>query len=224
LATILLAVAVQCAPDEGNSAFLTVKNAYRRAYSSGGSGNTGSGNTGSGYSSGAGGAGKGGGGSPSPPTPTAQWNAPIQITQRTTLDITSAAAYTGDLKTVCEVGVGIVYGIYSPTKAAYETGCSMASTVVTRRADVVVEFTATVSAAKARSADSAAQGMTATSLTAALAQAKTATGKTSVTLPTVKSVANPTIRANTTASGVSSTFSMCMYTLFASVVALLYRH
>merc|ERR1711988_2051937 len=176
LATILLAVAVQCAPDEGNSAFLAVKNAYRRAYSSGGSGNTGSGNTGSGYSSGAGGAGKGGGGSPSPPTPTAQWNAPIQITQRTTLDITSAAAYTGDLKTVCEVGVGIVYG------------------------------------------------MTATSLTAALAQAKTVTGKTSVTLPTVKSVANPTIRQNSTASGVSSTFSMCMYTLFASVVALLYRH
>jgi hypothetical protein len=214
LAAVFLLVTVESAvraPTNFAAHNLVGQRRYASAYSSG-SGYT------SGYSS---------GGTPAPTAaPTAATK--VTIVQTATLSLASAADYTGDLKLVAEVAMGIVYQTYDKTKKVWFTGCGMTSKVVSRRASVKVQFTATVSASKSASAQSQATSLAGNTalLTTAFAEAKTATGKTAVTVPTVSSISTAAVTKETTFSGVSSSSNVCMVTiaLFASAVAMFQKH
>merc|ERR1711865_640005 len=119
---------------------------------------------------------------PSPPASSTT----ATVVQKLTLSIT-AAQYTGNVKTVMETAVGIVYKIF--VNNAWLTNCAVKSKVSSRRA-VIVEFTATMPAAQGAAANTAAKGLTVTKLATAATQAKSALGASyaNTTIPTVSNI------------------------------------
>merc|ERR1712188_81065 len=121
---------------------------------------------------------------------------------------------------------GIHLGIYVTTAASggrragsWRQGCSVSSAVSSRRA-VVIQFTATVSAAHATSARTNSASMSAANLQNAAAQAKTDLGSAyaSVVIPTVSAVQAPTCTGSNcgTTSGAAST-TASMFAVLASM-------
>jgi len=70
-----------------------------------------------------------------------------------------ASAYTGDVKTTYEAAYAVTIGIWDSTAKAMRSGCSVASSVTSRRA-VTVAFEAIVTPALATAAQSAATTLT----------------------------------------------------------------
>jgi hypothetical protein len=123
-------------------------------------------------------------------------SAPIKVQQAITIAISDASQYTGELKTACETGYGIMLEIYDKSSNSYHTGCSVTSSVPARRSGgVAVNFQATVSMQKAAVAQSGATQLAAsggaTKLTEKIKEAKETLSLTSVTVPTVAAIAAP---------------------------------
>lgn len=144
------------------------------------------------------------------------------ISQVVTLSIT-AAQYTGTTKALYEQGYGSALGIFNAVSGAYETGCSVTSTVARRTASVT--YSAQVSAALAVAAESVSTSMASdpsllvAGMTAVQAGNTATYGSVAVPAASDLTVAAPTV---TTASSASSvTASWCVA---AGVALLALRH
>jgi len=99
----------------------------------------------------------------------------------------SSADWTGDLKATYETSYAISIKIYSTTTQAYLAGCTVSSSVSSRRNGITVAFVATVQAAHATQAVNAAKNLNPTTLISNFASANTALG-TTVVAPNVGQV------------------------------------
>lgn len=118
----------------------------------------------------------------------------VQLRQEITFSsVSTVADYTVDMKAVTEVAYAITLRLYDVAAGGYRAGCSVDSTATAARRAVKVVFTAVASATVAATASAAATQLTVTTsaLTSSYAAAKLATGKTSVSTPTVMAVSAP---------------------------------
>jgi len=151
--------------------------------------------------------------------------AAVTIKQTVTIDITSAAAYTGALKYSVEAGYGSALGIYDTTTLAYSLGCTVTSKVSTRRGDVKIELTASVSTEKATEAQTKAKIITKDTLAAAITAVTTArvnAGLISagdVPTITVKAVSSPSITYPATEETGLRTWALVLIIVVAALIA-----
>jgi hypothetical protein len=136
----------------------------------------------------------------------------LELTQAVTVTSLSVADYQGATKRVYEIAYGISLGIYDQANAQYFQGNTVSSTAVanTRRAGVVVTYTAVIEPSRQSTAQTAATAIRSNSATLLnnFAAAKTAVGATAnaVVIPTASdvSVAEATTRPLTSPPASSS--------------------
>jgi len=92
------------------------------------------------------------------PTAASTGGAPKQISQAITFTGVQASDYAGDVKTTYEAAYAVTIGIWDSSAKAMRPGCSVASSVTSRRATTVT-FEATVTDALATTAQSAADAL-----------------------------------------------------------------
>jgi len=109
------------------------------------------------------------------------------ISHIVTFDNLQAGDYTGNVKETYEVAYGIAIKIYDAAEKRYKFGCSVTSSITTRRT-VSVKFVGSVHHSMAATAQSAAKAITPASLVKNIKAANTATGN-NVAVPTAAQVA-----------------------------------
>jgi len=124
----------------------------------------------------------------------------------------AAADFNGkQVQEIANCAYGTEIGITNTGACTYATGCSLSSAATdARRASSTVKFTANVTPAKKEAATTKSKAISKTSFTAAMTKAQTDLGSAyaSVSLPTVSTVAAPTITEPTTSGASSTGFSM----------------
>jgi len=136
--------------------------------------------------------------------------------RRTTSD--TYAAGTGGYKALCEAAYGVSLGIYTTTTNAWDTDCAVSSVAASsRRVDLTITYTATVSAAEASAATTAVSSLTAATLNTNAAAVNTAGTLTVTTVPTATTVATATASE---AAGESDSVLLYIVVVAAGVVLL----
>merc|ERR1740138_439083 len=147
-----------------------------------------------------------------------------KIVQTIKFTLASAAAYTGNVKTSYELGYGHRLGLTNTAGTAFATDCSVSSKVVTRRAEVSVEFTALASKEKANVAVSSATGLTSAGLIASINTVVAAKGYTDVGSPTVNSIGAATTSDSTVANGATKASLTTFAALFVGFAMFMHRN
>jgi len=99
----------------------------------------------------------------------------------------SVTDWSGDVRRTFEVAYAMSIDIYDREAGAYKTGCSVSSSVSSRR-DVTVNFVAQVPSEQVPLAATAAESLNAATLVSSFAAAKTALGTSSVAAPTLEQI------------------------------------
>jgi len=138
---------------------------------------------------------------PALPTPTPAPALPVTTSSDVTFDGLSATDWVGE-RTVYETGYAIGLGIYDEVANTYLEGCSVQSTIASRRALSVV-FSATYPASISTSVQSLVQTLTASTFALSISKANAALG-TSVTVPSISQMTTTSSTSNGSDSGLST--------------------
>jgi len=116
------------------------------------------------------------------------------------------AAGTGGYKDLCEAAYGVCLGIYTATTNTWATDCAVSSVATSsRRADLTVTYTATVSAAEEDAATTALSSLTPATLNTNAAAVNTAGTITADTVPDAQIVATATVTTSAPTAAPTST-------------------
>jgi len=162
--------------------------------------------------------------------PTSLPMTPTVIVQKVTFAF-AASAYTGSLKTLCELGYATQSGMYDSYKKVWKQGFTasmLTSKAGSRRASTVVSFTLEIpDASLATAVKSKTTSMTAATLNTAIANVKSADTATfgSVSTPASTGVAKPVVTDPVIIiSGATGTTITSMWAAVVVGAVVLFRH